>query len=56
VTFEEKGSKTLLVLPELYLSKEALDAAIEGREVGCPNSSSSWMSFSSPWARAEDGS
>jgi uncharacterized protein YndB with AHSA1/START domain len=28
VTFEEKGSKTLLVLHELYPSKEALDGAI----------------------------
>ena len=28
VTFEEKGGKTLLVLHELYASKEALDAAI----------------------------
>jgi uncharacterized protein YndB with AHSA1/START domain len=28
VTFEEKGGKTLLVLHELYPSKEALDAAI----------------------------
>jgi uncharacterized protein YndB with AHSA1/START domain len=28
VTFEEKGGKTLLVLHELYPSKESLDAAI----------------------------
>jgi uncharacterized protein YndB with AHSA1/START domain len=28
VTFEEKGGKTLLVMRELYPSKEALDAAI----------------------------
>ena len=28
VTFEEKGGKTLLVMHELYPSKEALDAAI----------------------------
>lgn len=28
VTFEEKGGKTLLVLHELHLSKEALDGAI----------------------------
>ncbi len=28
VTFEEKGGKTLLVVHELYPSKEALDAAI----------------------------
>lgn len=28
VTFEEKGDKTLLVLSELYPSKQALDAAI----------------------------
>src|SRR5262252_4041813 len=30
VTFEEKGGKTLLVLQELYPSKEALDAAGTG--------------------------
>jgi len=30
VTFEEKGAKTLLVLHELYPSKEALDAAGTG--------------------------
>ena len=34
VTFEEKGGKTLLVLHELYPSKEALDEAIAGME-GC---------------------
>jgi uncharacterized protein YndB with AHSA1/START domain len=30
VTFEEKGGKTLLVMRELYPSKEALDAAGAG--------------------------
>ena len=30
VTFEEKGGKTLLVLHDLYPSKEALDAAATG--------------------------
>ncbi|HVQ06642.1 MAG TPA: SRPBCC domain-containing protein, partial [Burkholderiaceae bacterium] len=30
VTFEEKGGKTLLVMHELYPSKEALDAAGTG--------------------------
>ena len=34
VTFEEKGGKTLLVLHELYPSKEALDSAIAGMEGG----------------------
>jgi uncharacterized protein YndB with AHSA1/START domain len=35
VTFEEKGGKTLLVLHELYPSKEALDGAIaSGMEGG----------------------
>jgi uncharacterized protein YndB with AHSA1/START domain len=34
VTFEEKGDKTLLVLRELYPSKEALDDAFVGME-GC---------------------
>jgi uncharacterized protein YndB with AHSA1/START domain len=36
VTFEEKGGKTLLVLHELYPSKEALDEAIQGMEGGMP--------------------
>jgi uncharacterized protein YndB with AHSA1/START domain len=36
VTFEEKGGKTLLVLHELYPSKQALDAAIAGMEGGMP--------------------
>ena len=36
VTFEEKGDKTLLVLHELYPSKEALDGAIAGMEGGMP--------------------
>jgi uncharacterized protein YndB with AHSA1/START domain len=30
VTFEEKGGKTLLVMSEVYPSKEALDAAGTG--------------------------
>lgn len=36
VTFEERGGKTLLVLHELYPSKEALDGAIAGMEDGMP--------------------
>jgi uncharacterized protein YndB with AHSA1/START domain len=36
VTFEEKGGKTLLVLHELYPSKEALDEALAGMEGGMP--------------------
>jgi uncharacterized protein YndB with AHSA1/START domain len=36
VTFEEKSDKTLLVLHELYPSKEALDDAIAGMEGGMP--------------------
>ena len=32
VTFEEKGDKTLLVLHELYPSKEAVDAALGSGE------------------------
>jgi uncharacterized protein YndB with AHSA1/START domain len=34
VTFEEKGGKTLLVMRELYPSKEALDAAGTGAAEG----------------------
>src|SRR6476620_1093469 len=36
VTFEEMGDKTLLVLNELYPSKQALDEAIAGMEGGKP--------------------
>jgi len=36
VTFEEKDGKTLLVLHELYPSKEALDGAVAGMEGGMP--------------------
>ena len=32
VTFEEKDGRTLLVLSELYPSKEALDASLEGMD------------------------
>src|SRR6185295_3974478 len=34
VTFEEKGGKTLLVMNDLYPSKEALDAAIASGSTG----------------------
>src|SRR5262245_17759975 len=34
VTFEEKGGKTLLVMHDLYPSKEALDASLAGMEGG----------------------
>jgi uncharacterized protein YndB with AHSA1/START domain len=34
VTFEDKGGKTLLIMREVYPSKEALDRAIEGMEGG----------------------
>jgi uncharacterized protein YndB with AHSA1/START domain len=36
VTFEEQGGKTLLVMHELYPSKEALDEAMAGMEGGMP--------------------
>jgi uncharacterized protein YndB with AHSA1/START domain len=36
VTFEEQDGKTLLVLRELYPSKQALDAAIAGMDEGMP--------------------
>ena len=38
VTFEEKGGKTLLVMHEVYPSRQALDAAIAGMEGGMPES------------------
>jgi uncharacterized protein YndB with AHSA1/START domain len=34
VTFEEKGGKTVLVMRDVYPSKEALDAALGGIEAG----------------------
>jgi uncharacterized protein YndB with AHSA1/START domain len=34
VTFEDKGGKTLVVMHELYPTKEALDRALEGMEGG----------------------
>ena len=34
MTFEEKGGKTLLVMHDLYPSKEALDAAIASGRTG----------------------
>ena len=36
VTFEEKNGKTLLVMRELYPSKQALDTAIEGMDEAMP--------------------
>ena len=36
VTFEERGGQTLLVLHEVYPSKEALDEAIAGMAEGMP--------------------
>jgi uncharacterized protein YndB with AHSA1/START domain len=36
VTFEEQGGKTLLVLSELYPTKEACDEAIQGSAAGLP--------------------
>jgi uncharacterized protein YndB with AHSA1/START domain len=38
LTFEEKEGKTLLVMHELYPSKEALDRAMAGMEDGMPES------------------
>jgi uncharacterized protein YndB with AHSA1/START domain len=34
VTFEDKGGKTLLIMRELYPTKEALDRSIAGMEGG----------------------
>lgn len=36
LTFEAKGDKTMLVLHDLYPSKEALDEAFSGMEGGMP--------------------
>ena len=37
VTFEEEAGKTLLVMHELYPSKEALDGAMASGEKSCVN-------------------
>ena len=37
VTFEEKGGKTLIVMHDLYPSKEALDNAIASGSTGAPS-------------------
>ena len=55
VTFAEKDGKTLLVMHELYPSKEALDAAGTGAADAMGETSSNWTSFSSPWGRAKGG-
>ena len=56
VTFEEQDGNTLLVVHDLYPSKEALDEAIaSGSTSGTARPSSSWTSFSSPWAQASHG-
>ena len=56
VTFEEKGGKTLLVLHELYPSKEALDAAIaSGSTSGFSETFEQLDGFSSPSAGAWNG-
>jgi uncharacterized protein YndB with AHSA1/START domain len=36
VTFEDKGGRTLVVMHELYPSKQALDATLAGMEGGMP--------------------
>jgi uncharacterized protein YndB with AHSA1/START domain len=54
VTFEERGGKTLLVMHDLYPSKEALDAAMASGEKRWARRSSNWTSFSSPLARVWD--
>jgi uncharacterized protein YndB with AHSA1/START domain len=55
VTFEEKGGTTLLVMHELYPSKEASTLPAPGRRMRWSRRSRNWTSFSSPWARAWDG-
>ncbi|MGH8338271.1 MAG: SRPBCC domain-containing protein, partial [Gammaproteobacteria bacterium] len=37
VTFEEKGGKTLVVMHDLYPSKDALDEAIASGSTGAPS-------------------
>ena len=56
VTFAEEGGKTLLVMHELYPSKEALRRGGHRGGGGDGRSrSTSWTSFSSPWARTTGG-
>jgi uncharacterized protein YndB with AHSA1/START domain len=54
VTFEEKDGKTLLVMCELYPSKQALDTAIEGMDEAMPETFGQLDEFlASRGARAE---
>src|SRR5215470_13028738 len=53
VTFEEKGGKTLLVMHDLYPSKEALDEAIaSGSTSGMDETFAQLDEFLASWARA----
>jgi len=42
-------------MKEIYPSREALAGALAGMEGGMPESFAQLTSFSSPWARAENG-
>ena len=50
VTFDENAGKTLLVVHDLYPSKEALDHP--DRRAGCLRRSTNWTSFSPAWDQA----
>jgi hypothetical protein len=54
VTFEEQHGKTLLVMHDLYSSKEALDAAGTARRMRWSRRSRNWTIFLT-WARVWDG-
>ena len=53
VTFEEAHGRTLLVVRELYPSKDALDEAIaSGASAAVASSSRHWTGFCPPWANS----
>jgi hypothetical protein len=51
VTFEETAGKTLLVMRELFPSREALDVPVPARRMRPSKHPPNWTSSSSPWAR-----
>jgi hypothetical protein len=53
VTCEDRGGETLVVMHDLYPSKEALDTAIACGSLA--RRSSNWTRCSSPWAGASVG-
>ena len=54
VTFEERNGKTLLVMTELYPSKQALDTALEGMDEAMPETFAQLDEFLAACARSAE--